>query len=513
MLTRKQVLIGLAGAGLAAATSGPARAAAPADSGITAEIADFVAGTSWAGLPPDLIELSRKHILDALGLSLAGQRAQSGPIVRRYLAGLGAGRAPATVLGTGLQVQPRFAAFANGVAIHADDYDDTQLAVAKDRVYGLLTHPSVTALPAALAMAEAGGRSGRDFMLAYHLGVEVETKLAEASNPRAYEDGFHSTGLFGVFGAAVAAAKVRGLDARRIRIALGVAGAEGSGLRENFGTMTKPFQAGHAAEGGVMAADLAALGWTAAEDILEAKRGFFAAAAGGFDAAAIHGKLGRPWSFISPGISIKPYPSGSLTHPAMDEMARLIRANGLKADDVVAVRVGANREMLNTLIHPRPTTGLEAKFSMQYCMAVLLLDGRAGLGQFVDAAVQRPDVQALLRRVEFYNSPESDAAGADKMHSLIEIRLKDGRTLKGVADYARGSPQFPMSFDEAADKFRDCARYGGLPAPTAARVIAAVKSLDRLPDVRALTALLRVVSAARRAGLGEGTGSDARLMG
>jgi 2-methylcitrate dehydratase PrpD len=487
MLSRKQFLTGLSALGMAAS----ARPAFAEDEGVTAEIADFVVGTGWTGLPPELVELSKKHILDALGLTLAGERAETGPIVRRYLAQLGVGRTGATVLGTALRAPPRFAAFANGVAIHADDYDDTQLAVAPDRVYGLLTHPSVTALPAALAMAETAGKSGRDFLVAYHLGVEVETKLAEASAPRAYETGFHSTGLYGVFGAAVAAAKVRGLSAEGVRVALGVAGAEASGLRENFGTMTKPFQAGHAAEGGVMAADLAALGWTAAQDIVEAKRGFFAAAAGGFDAGAIAGKLGKPWTFLSPGISIKPYPSGSLTHPAMDEMSRLIRANGLKPRDIAGVRVGANKQMLNTLIHPRPRTGLEAKFSMQYCMAVLLVDGRAGLQQFTDAAVNRPQVQALLPLVDFYNNPAADAAGADKMRSFIEVRLKDGRTLNGaVVDYARGSPQIPMSFADAAEKFRDCAQYAGLGALFAERVIAQVEGLDRLADIRGLTRLL-----------------------
>jgi 2-methylcitrate dehydratase PrpD len=496
MLTRKQVLAGLsalgANAAIAAAAPRPAAAQAPASTtGATAEIADFVTGAQWNTLPPELIELSKKHILDALGLALAGQRAESGPIVRRYLADLGFGATGARVLGTRLRAPPRFAAFANAVAIHADDYDDTQLAAAPDRVYGLLTHPTVTALPAALAMAEARGRSGRDLLLAYHLGVEVEMKLAEASAPRAYEAGFHSTGLFGVFGAAVAAAKVRGLDAAGVRTCLGIAGAQASGLRENFGTMTKPFQAGHAAEGGVAAADLAALGWTAADDIIEAKRGIFAAAAGGFDAGVIAGKLGRPWSFLSPGVSIKPYPSGSLTHPAMDEMSRLIRANAIRPQDVVKVRVGTNRQMLNTLIYPRPKTGLEGKFSMQYCMAVLLLDGKAGLAQFEDAAVRRPEVQALVAKVEFYNSAEADAAGADKMRSYIEITLKDGRVLKGApVDYARGSPQIPMSFEDEIEKFRDCARYGGLAAQAADRVIAQVRELDGLGDVRDLTRLL-----------------------
>jgi len=496
-LSRKQFLqslsaLGAAGLLPAAAAErevgqAPEKADKAAAPPVTAEAAAFVIRTGWNDLPPELVELGKQHILDALGLALAGQQAESGPIVRRYLATLGLAKGPATVLGTGLRLAPRFAAFANGVAIHADDFDDTQLAVAKDRVYGLLTHPTVTAMSAALAVAEAKGASGRDFMLAYHLGVEVETKISEAISPRSYEGGFHSTPMCGVFGSATAAAKLNGLDAATLCRCYGLAGAQSSGLRENFGTMTKPFQAGHGAEGGVVAADLAGLGWTAAPDILEAKRGFFAAFGGGFDAAAIVGKWGKPWSFLTPGISIKPYPSGSLTHPAMDELLDLIRGNGIKAEEVAAVRVGTNKQMLNTLIHHEPKTGLQGKFSMEYCMAVLLIDGRAGLAQFTDASVDRPAVQDMLHRVEFYNAPEADAAGADKMRSLVEITLKDGRKFSGQADFAKGSPQKPMSFDDAVEKFQGCAEYARLPKPRAAAIVAQVKDLASLKDIRGLT--------------------------
>ena len=346
----------------------------------------------------------------------------------------------------------------------------------------------MTALSAALASAEALGASGRDFMLAYQLGVEVETKLAEAIAPRSYEGGFHSTSMCGGFGAAASAGKLRGLDVGRLRMAFGVAGAEASGLRENFGSMTKPFQAGHAAEGGVVAVDLAALGWTAADDILEAKRGFFAAFGGGWDPAAIVGRLGRPWTLLSPGVSIKPYPSGSLTHPAMDEMARLIAANGIKPADVAGVRVGTNKQMLNTLIHHRPTTGLQGKFSMEYCMAVLLVLGEAGLGQFQDDVVNRPDLQAMLRRVDFYNNPDADAAGADKMRSFVAVTLKDGRTVSGQSDFARGSPQHPMSFADTVGKFQGCAAFAGLPADKAERIVASVQRLEDVADMRSVFA-------------------------
>jgi len=457
-----------------------------AETGITAEAAQFCAATQFEDLPPALIDTGKIHILDAIGLALAGERAETGGIVRRYLSDLGALSGPSTIIGTQLKAPPRFAAFANGVAIHADDFDDTQLAVAKDRVYGLLTHPTVTAMPAALAMAEALGKSGRDFMLAYHLGVEVETKISESISPRSYENGFHSTSMCGVFGSAISAAKLRGLEQNVIRQALGLAAAQASGLRENFGTMTKPFQAGQGAEAGVTAVDLVALGWTAAENILEAKRGFYSAFGGGWNPASIVGKFGGPWSVLSPGVSIKPYPSGSLTHPAMDVIARLRDAHGIQPADVAKIRVGTNKKMLNTLIHHQPRTGLQAKFSMEFCVAVLLVLGKAGLNEFQDGIVRQPDVQDMLRRVEFYNNPEADAAGLDKMRSFVEVALNDGRTYFGVSDFAKGSPEKPMSIDDTAVKFLGCAEFAEVPKARAAALIVKVKDLEKIDDMRSL---------------------------
>lgn len=473
------------------APGGGGTAVAP---GLTRALAEFVVNGSYAALPGEVIELGKKSLLDGLGLALAGGRAKSGALVESYLSSLGfaaTGGGGSTVIGTALRLPVRFAAFANGVAIHADDFDDTQLSLAPDRVYGLLTHPTVPVLPGVLAQAEADDRSGRDLLLAYHLGVEVECKVAEAIHPRHYQQGFHSTGTCGPFGAAAALAKLRGLDVGGTCRALGIAGAESSGLRENFGTMTKPFQAGHAAESGVVAADLAALGWTAAEDILEAARGFFQAAGGGFDPGSIVGKLGQPWTFQTPGVSIKPYPSGSLTHPGMTEMARLIREHGLTAGGVARVEVGTNRNMPTALIHHQPRTDLQAKFSMEFCMAALLTTGgKAGLTEFSDEFVNRPDVQDLLRRVRFYVNPEAEAAGYDKMTTIIDVFLRDGRKVSGRADFGKGSPQNPMSYAEVADKFRGCADFARWPRERAERIIERVARFETLASVRELTTLL-----------------------
>jgi 2-methylcitrate dehydratase PrpD len=464
------------------------------DGALTRHVADFVRETRPEDLSEDVIALGKKSILDGLGLALSGSVAESGHLVRRHLDDLGLREGPATVIGMPLRVAPRFAAFANGVAIHADDYDDTQLAVAPDRVYGLLTHPTAPALPAALAVAELVGADGRATMLAYHLGVEVECKVAEAIDPRHYQTGFHATATCGTFAAAAASAKLMGLDTDAIARALSIAGSQSAGLRENFGTMTKPFHAGRAAESGVVAAQFAGLGWTATDKILEAPRGFFRAAGGGYDASAIDGKLGNPWTFAEPGISIKPHPSGSLTHPAMTEMLRLIREHGIRAADVKRVRVGTNQNMPNALIHRRPQNELQAKFSMEFCMAILLLEGRAGLAEFTDEVVLRPDVQAMIEKVEFVVDDEAERAGYHKMTTLIDIELSDGRTISGRADFGKGSPANPMSYEEVAEKFRECAEFARFPRAKAESVVGIVRDLETLPSIERLMAVLRTAA-------------------
>src|SRR6202165_3037636 len=272
----------------------------PKAPGLTKSVAEFIVNTKYEAIPPDVIELGKKSILDGFGLALAGSASVMGTIARKYAESFGLGEMRASVIGTGMKAHPRLAAFVNGVSIHADDYDDTQLSAAKDRIYGLLTHPTVGVLPPAVAICELGHRSGKDFLVAYHMGVEVETKINEAISPRHPDEGFHPPGTCGTFGSTAACARLRGLDVQQTVYALGIGATEGGGFRDNFGSMTKPFQAGHAAENGTVAVDLAALGWTAADNILEAPLGFFQAAGGGFDPNAIMGRLTKPWTLVSP---------------------------------------------------------------------------------------------------------------------------------------------------------------------------------------------------------------------
>src|SRR5882672_1064927 len=466
---RKLIRAALGGVTIASIQASPA--------GLTHDVADFIVRTTYADLPADVLALGKKSILDGLGLALSGSLAETGDRSRAYIASLGAS-GKATVIGSPLTAPPRFAAFLNGIAIHADDYDDTQLAVAKDRVYGLLTHPTAPALSAALAVAETEAKSGRDLMLAYHVGVEVECKVAEAISPRHYGEGFHSTGTCGPLGAGAAVAKLRGLKREQVARVLGIAASQSAGLRENFGTMTKPFHAGRAAEAGVLAADLVALGWTATDRILEAPRGFFQAAGGGFDPKAIDGRLGKPWTFREPGVSIKPFPSGSLTHPGMTELLRLIREHKIRPEQVDRMDVGTNSYMPTALIHHRPTDALQAKFSMEFCMACLLLYGKAGLGEFSSEVVNRQEVRSMIERIHFGVHPEAEAAGYNRMTTILTLRLTDGRTVSGRSDFGKGSPANPMSYDEVAAKFLDCAAFAKWSEQKAKAIVSLVGKLE-----------------------------------
>jgi 2-methylcitrate dehydratase PrpD len=339
-------------------------------------------------------------------------------------------------------------------------------------------------------MCQAMRLGGRDLLTAYHVGVETECKIAESIAPRHYGDGFHSTGTLGTFGSAAACAKLRRFDAATTAYVLGIAAPQAGGLRENFGSMMKPFHAGHAAEAGVVSADFAALGWDAAPNILEAKYGFYKAAGGGFDPAAIMGQLGTPWTFASPGISIKPYPSGSLTHPAMGQMIKLVRQNDLKPVDVEKIEIGGNSRMVSTLLHHRPTNGLQAKFSMEFCLAVLLLERQAGLAQYTDEYVRRDEVQQWIRRVDYQVHPEAEAAGFAKMTSILAIHTKSGQVLSGRAQFAKGSPSDPMSYEEVAEKFRGCAEFARWPRAKADAVVEIVASLEKAKDLSRLTSML-----------------------
>jgi len=458
------------------------------ESALTDAVAEFILATGYDDIPEDVRSISRRCFVDGTGLMVAGSTEASGRILQKYVRELG-GEPEALVVGTGMTVPAHTAALLNGTAAHAQDYDDTQLSSYPDRVYGLLTHPTAPVLAASLAMAEAMGSTGQELLTAFAIGFEVECKVAEAIKPEHYAKGFHTTGTVGAIGAAAAAAKLLGLGERELRMCLGIVCSESAGLRANFGTMTKPYHAGRAAENGVAAARLAGGGFTADPAILDGRWGFFQIMGGGADAGYLLGKLGNPWSAVEPGVSIKPYPCGSLGHPAMDAMRDLVIEKDVDPAKVKKVRFGTTSKVLEPLRYADPQNELEAKFSLQFGLGILLLERKAGLRQYRDEVVQRPDVREVMKKVETYTDDEIEKMGYALIRGKVSIEMEDGTVHEKMSELSRGTPQRPMNREELYEKFQECCGlvYGERQIAQIERLLYKV---DTVENIHALIELL-----------------------
>ena len=446
----------------------------------TAAIAEFVVKSRWEDCPAEAVDAARRAILDTLGVMLAGSVEEPARIVQRIAAAEG-GAPLATVIGAGARTGAVWAALANGTAAHALDFDDTN--------FGMMGHPSAPVLAAALAAGELALVDGRSLVHAFLVGFEVETTVAEVLNPAHYHHGWHATCTLGTLGAAAAAARLLGLDASQTRTALAVAASQSSGLKENFGTMTKPFHAGHAARSGVLAALLAREGWTASEQALEGPQGFFAVLGAGALKRERLGTLGAPWKILTTGVAVKPYPSCACTHSIIDAARELRQTHTLRPADIAEVTVGVHASVPNILIHANPRTGLEAKFSGQFAAAAALVEDRMDMRTFTDEKAQDPAIRAVLPRVRLVVDPEIPGDLERHMWSRVRVRLADGRTLEIGPRQVPGHPGNPLTADQLREKFEGCAGVV-LSAERTDAVRAIVESLDTCPDLRSFTAIL-----------------------
>ncbi|HEU0166137.1 MAG TPA: MmgE/PrpD family protein [Chloroflexota bacterium] len=436
--------------------------------GITQNVAAWAATARYDDLPAEVVGLAKNGILDTVGVTLAGVEEQAARITRQIIEEDGA-RPIAGLVGHQLRTSPESAAFLNGTAGHALDYDDVSMA--------MQGHPSVVVLPAVLAAAEQAGGSGRDAILGYAVGVEVMSKLGEAMGQGHYELGWHATCTLGTIAAAAAAGRVLGLDAGQMANALAIAVSEAGALQENFGTMVKPFHAGHGARSGVHAARLARAGFVGNPAIMEAPRGYFARYSTGDGHQEAMNRLGQPWGLQAPGLNVKKYPCCFCTHRAADAILDM----NIDADQLEQVVVHAPKGDFGPLIHTRPTTGLQGKFSMEYVVAAALLDRRLVLNTFEDRRVQRPEAQRLLQKVQ--RAPLVGVAGADHPNSAyveVEARLKDGSKRIAKVEAARGGPDSPLTEAELDAKFLDCASRV-LDTGQARELIAILRNLDNVP--------------------------------
>jgi 2-methylcitrate dehydratase PrpD len=442
-----------------------------------AHLGEFVVGSA----PPSQARaVAGDAFLDTVGVILAGTDEPASRIVRDVVTSESTGFC--AILGTGATASAAGAAFANGTAAHALDFDDM--------CFVSLAHPSAPLVPAALAAAEQVSATGAAALAAYVIGFEIEGRLGRLMNPRHYERGWHCTSTIGSIGAAAAAARLLGLDARAAAHAVAIAASEASGLKENFGTMVKPLHAGLAARNGVLAALLAKGGMTASARAIDGPQGFLYAFDSAGDAlAAAMADLGSRWEILDTGITVKLYPSCAGTHPTLDTVLDLRREQGFGAADVERIDVDVDSVTPTILIHPRPATGLEGKFSLPFCAAAAVVFGRVGIDTFGPSALTNPDVVSLMTRTAMHVDPSFDGAAPALTQARVRIQLGGGRLLKREARGARGYPERPATAQDLADKFHACASVA-LDRARAARALDLLRGLESVDNVRALTAAL-----------------------
>ena len=438
---------------------------------LTNSLGRFIADLSPNHLPDEAARVARMGFIDTIGTMIAGRNEDSVRIMTETLA---PGDGPATLTFGDRKSPAPEAAWINGTAAHALDYDDVALR----------GHPSTVLVPAILAEAECLDSSGTDMITAYVAGYETWAELFRRDTGLLHQKGWHPTGLYGAVAAAAACAKLRKLDAEKAAIAIALGASQSAGLMANFGTMTKPFHAGKAAHAGVMAARLAAAGFTASTDALEHPQGFLhAISPTGTEDRDSDAKAGTEWAILSQGLGIKKYPTCYCTHRAIDCMLDLVNTSPIKAENVERVTVNISDYFSTVLRNHLPGTGLAAKFSMEFCMASGIVAQRVGLRELTDDFVQRPDIQALMRKVEIVTTstydPELPGAA---IHDQVTVLLADGQTRAGEpVARATGHSSRPLTEAQLYDKFADCLDAG-------ASMIGADVLFKRLSAIQSISA-------------------------
>lgn len=438
----------------------------------TTQMAEMIAGTPRGFAPPEALAEARRSFLNWLGVAVG---ATQHPMIDMALAvaDLRGGHEQATVLGRRRRADLLTATLVNGMSSHIFDYDDTFLDT--------ILHPSAPVVPAALAWSEWQSLSGIELLESIILGIEVAQRVAQVVYPSHYDRGWHITGSVGAFGAAAAAGWLMQLDAGRLGNALGLAATQPLGLREMFGTHTKPYHPGKAAANGLEAALLAAQGFVSSARAIEAPRGFAHVTSEQPRLERLTDGWGESWQILSN--SYKPFPCGVVIHPIIDGVARLRSEKGIKAPDVVRLQLRVHPLVLELTGKTEPRDGLEAKFSVYHCAAVTLLDGWAGLAQFADERVTAADVIDLRARVQ----PTVDSSIAeDQVH--VTATLRDGSQAHVWVEHCLGSKDNPMSDDQLERKFREVAGLV-LPAERTEQLIASVAGLATAPTVGRLVHL------------------------
>jgi 2-methylcitrate dehydratase PrpD len=449
-------------------TAAPAPTAAAA-SDVTRHLAKYVVSAKAADLPGPVRKEAARTVLNWMGAALGGCRHDT---VDNAIAALSpfSGPAQASVLGRKERLDIMHAALMNGISSHVLDFDDTHPKT--------IIHPAAPVLPAILALAEYRPMSGSDFITAFVVGVEVECRIGNMAYPKHYDAGWHITGTAGVFGAAAAAGKLLGLSEQQITWALGLAATQPVGLQEMFGTMTKSFHPGRAAQNGLTSALLAARNFTSSSQSLEAKYGWANVLSTSQDYSRLTDRLGETYE-ISVN-TYKPFPCGVVMHPTLDGCIQLRHEHALTADAIDRVELKVHPLVLQLTSKKAPASGLESKFSIYHAASVALIEGAAGIKEFSDQAARNPSVIALRDRVTAVVDP---SIKEDQVR--VTVSMKDGRRLEKFVEHAVGSVEHPMSDSDLEVKFRGLAD-GVLPQDRIRRLLDLCWKVETLKDAAEL---------------------------
>lgn len=446
----------------------------------TKELAEFASSVTLEDIPTDVIDHANTMIIDTIGVMLVGAQSDSVQIAKKktekiYQENVDTG---SNVIGTSWKFPSEQAAFLNGVSSHALDFDDVHKEMGG--------HPSAPILPSILSVAQQISADGKDVIRSFIIGVETELVLAAILNPSHYDRGWHPTSIFGHIGASTSVGSLLDFDVEEIQKAIGIATSQASGVKGNFGTMTKPYHVGKAARSGIEASRLVESGFTAKMDILELDfGGYFDLYKGedGYDFANHFTNLGSKWRLLDPPVNFKEYPCCGSTHVPIDVARELRKEPELDIDDIDSVRITEHPRRLAHTNIPKPSTELEGKFSVQYVVSKALMDGSLWLDDFTDTAVNDPKIQEFLQHVKV-NQDESLSDDQDR-YARLDIDV-NGETFSHEINNRRLRGK-----DEVHKKFRKCVESSSINTD-GNELLAKMESFEEISNLQGLIQKLTI---------------------
>jgi 2-methylcitrate dehydratase PrpD len=443
----------------------------------TRKLAEFLSKTSYQDIPVSVRDHAKLCILDCLGVTIAGAREEIAAILVNFAQEMG-GKEEATIIGKGVKTNVLLASLVNGALSHVLDFDDVHVPSA--------THPSVNVLPPTLAVAESKKLSGKDLLTAFILGFEAEARVGMATGLTHYDRGWHSTATIGHFGAAAGVGKLLNLTPAQMVNALGMAGTQAAGIRQMFGTMCKPFHPGKAGMNGVIAAYLAAKGFTSTPDVIEGKGGFLEIYSDNPQPEKILAGIGEGYQILATGFKLHASCRG--THATIDGMKIIREEMGkVNSEDIEEIQLEVPKITFQAAAKQEPRTGLEGKFSIYYCAALALLEGVASEDKFTNEKVNDPQLVALREKVK---TNLNENLGV--FEAKITVKMKDGKTYHRHILAPKGEPENPANFAELEDKFKSLAALV-IPGENTEQLVEKIKHLENVTDVKEIVALCHPV--------------------